>query len=314
MTTGGTSETTWPSVAVILPTRGRPDLVRASIQAIVDQTYAGPIECIVIHDQEEPDAQLESLGRGNHTVAVTTNRQTPGLAGSRNTGLGMVDSDFIATCDDDDVWHATKLSRQMQRMLGEPDLLAIGAGIRLLFANGDVVDWSGDRATITHDDLVRSRRKELHSSTLLMRREAFDVAGWYDEDLPNSYAEDYEFLLRVSRHGSIGVINEPLADIRKGEHSWFTERASGTAEALEYLLRRHPELTSDRRGHARVLGQISFARAAHGQRAEARKWAARALRIHPLVPHAGLAAVYSVVPLDPKWALKGAQAVGRGIL
>jgi hypothetical protein len=314
MTARDASGTTLPPVAVILPTRGRPDLVRASIRAIVDQTYTGAIECIVVHDQEAPDEQLETLGRGHHTVAVTVNCLTPGLAGSRNSGLEMVDRDFIASCDDDDVWHADKLSRQMRRMLDEPDLLAIGAGIRLLFANGEVVDWSGDLATITHDDLVRSRRKELHSSTLLMRREAFDLAGGYDEDLPNSYAEDYEFLLRVSRHGSIGVINEPLADIRKGEHSWFTERASGTAEALEYLLRRHPELTSDRRGHARVLGQISFARAAHGQRAEARKWAARALRVHPLVPHAALAAVYATVPLDPKWALKGAQAVGRGIL
>ncbi len=42
----------WPLVSVILPTRGRPDLVRAAISSVVGQTYPGPIECLVVHDQE----------------------------------------------------------------------------------------------------------------------------------------------------------------------------------------------------------------------------------------------------------------------
>ena len=44
----------WPLVTVILPTRGRPDLVRAAIASIVGQAYPGPIECLVVHDQETP--------------------------------------------------------------------------------------------------------------------------------------------------------------------------------------------------------------------------------------------------------------------
>jgi glycosyltransferase involved in cell wall biosynthesis len=48
----------WPLVSVIMPTRGRPELVRESIAAVVGQTYPGDIECLVVHDQEPPDREL----------------------------------------------------------------------------------------------------------------------------------------------------------------------------------------------------------------------------------------------------------------
>ena len=59
----------WPLVSVIVPTRGRPDLVRTTITSIVGQAYPGPIECVVVHDQEAPDPALASLGAGEHQVA-----------------------------------------------------------------------------------------------------------------------------------------------------------------------------------------------------------------------------------------------------
>ncbi len=300
-------------MTVILPTRNRPELVRESISAVVGQTYPGPIECLVVHDQEDPDHELTALGRQHRDVAVTTNAGTPGLAGSRNHGVQNTTGEFIASCDDDDVWHPTKLARQMTRMLAEPDLLVLGAGIRLLMPSGKVVDWPGDRPVVTNQDLVRSRRKELHSSTLVMRRRAFDLAGGYDEKLPNSYAEDYEWLLRVSEHGRIGVVTEPLADIRKGAHSFYAGRASVTADALEYLLRRHPELRGSRRGLRAGAGTDRI-RSRHSRSTSPGPALGRTCpRVYPLAPHAAVAAVYSCLALDPKWATKGARVVGRGI-
>ncbi len=54
----------WPLVSVIVPTRGRPDLVRAAISSVVGQTYPGPIECLVVHDQEPPDPGAGEPGHG----------------------------------------------------------------------------------------------------------------------------------------------------------------------------------------------------------------------------------------------------------
>lgn len=310
---GAATEASLPAVTVVLPTRGRPELVRAAVAAVVAQDYKGPIECLVVHDQEDPDPSLVDLGVDGHKVTSLTNRHTPGLAGARNTGLDVATGDFIATCDDDDVWHSSKLTKQLALMRHEPDLLVVGSGIRLLFPEGRVVEWPGRSPRITQDTLLRNRVKELHSSTLLMRRDAFAKAGRYDEALPHGYAEDYDWVLRAVRVGSIGVVIEPLADIRKDVQSWFRERAENTAEALSYLLEAHPEIKTSRRGHSRVLGQIAYAEACLGHRRAALQAVAKSLRRYPAAPHAYLALAQASIGLDPRLTLRAARIFKRGL-
>jgi GT2 family glycosyltransferase len=305
--------TDWPAVSVVLPTRGRPELLREAVASVVDQDYAGPIELVVVHDQEEPMTELKELATATRSIALVENTHASGLAGARNSGLEHITSQFVASCDDDDFWDPDKLRLQMARMLAEPELVVLGAGIRLLMDAGRVVEWPGDAPVVTRADLLARRRKELHSSTLLMRRRLFDEIGGYDESLPSSYAEDYELLLRAVEVGRIGVVNTPLASIRKYNASWFRERAEVVAEALEYLLRTHPQIAESRPGHARVLGQIAFARSLMGQRTQALQIAARAFGRWPIAPHAALALVHTVTGVDPRLLLASARKAGRGI-
>ncbi len=308
------SVTSMPALTVVVPTRGRRELVRLTVAGVVGQDYDGPVTCLVVHDQEEPDLTLEALARPGREVRVLRNDGDPGLAGSRNAGLRHVTTDFVASCDDDDVWLAGKARRQVQRLLEHPEMLVVGAGIRLLMPQGKVVEWLGPSDVVTQADLLRSRRKELHSSTLVMRRRVFELAGDYDVALPNSYAEDYEWLLRAARHGGIGVVREPLAAIKKDGVSWFPrERSTVVATALEHMLRQHPELRADRRGHARVLGQIAFAKATLGERREALRYVVRSLSRWPLAPQALLALFQIVTRVYPQTLLKGARLAGRGL-
>lgn len=302
-----------PLVSVVLPTRGRPDLVRLSICGVVEQDYAGDIELVVVHDQEPVDPSLLELSAPRRQVTVVQNDGAAGLAAARNAGLPHTKGAFVASCDDDDVWHPPKIRLQVARMLAEPELVVLGTGIRLVMDGDRIVDWPGDSPVISRADLLRSRRKELHSSTLMMRREAFERAGGYDEELPASYGEDYEWLLRLCRHGTIGVINIPLADIRKNTGSWFRERSLIVAEALEYLLDKHPEIAESRAGHARILGQVAFARATLGERGVAMAGALRAFGRWPVAPHAALAVLTAGTGLDAQRALRLARVFGRGL-
>jgi GT2 family glycosyltransferase len=309
----GAAVADWPTVCVVLPTRGRPEMLREAVESVLAQDYAGDIDVIVVHDQEEPQTELKALERPGRTITLLNNTHAQGLAGARNTGLDNTEAEFIASCDDDDFWDEDKLRLQMTRMLAEPDLNVLGAGIRLLMGDDHVVQWPGDSPDVTRAQLLRSRRKELHSSTLLMRSKVFDQIGGYDESLPMSYAEDYEFLLRAIETGRIGVINAPLASIRKYNASWFRERAEVVAEALEYLLRRHPQIAESRAGHARVLGQIAFARSTMGQRKQALSIARQAFGRWPVAPHAALAVIHAVTGIDPRTLLASTRKAGRGI-
>jgi glycosyltransferase involved in cell wall biosynthesis len=303
----------WPLVAVVLPTRGRPELLREAVDSVLGQDYAGDLEIVVVHDQEQPQLELAELAEPGRSVTLLQNTHAPGLAGARNTGLDHVKADYVASCDDDDFWDRSKLRLQMARMVDEPELGVLGAGIRLLMSQTQVVDWPGDSPDITREQLLRNRRKELHSSTLLVRRSVYDAVGGYDEVLPNSYAEDYEFLLRAVAVAGVGVVNQPLASVRKYNASWFRDRAEVVATALEYLLQEHPEIATSRRGHARVLGQVAFARSTLGQRGAAVRLALRAVSRWPFAPHAVLALVHATTGADPRVLLGSVRRFGRGI-
>jgi GT2 family glycosyltransferase len=311
------ADAVWPPVSVIMPTRGRPELVRISIAAVVEQSYPGAIECIVVHDQETTDPSLTLLGTALHRVMVVTNTHTPGLAGSRNTGLDVATGEFMATCDDDDVWHPGKLQTQIARLLREPDLIVVGSGIRLRLPDSKIIEWPGRADRISYQLLLRNRVKELHSSTMVMRRDAFAKAGRYDEKLPHSHAEDYDWVLRAARVGRVGMVRQPLADIRKdivsSRQRWHKGGAQNVALALEYLLSKHPDIVASRRGHARLLGQIALARSTLGERPTALRYAAKAIARWPVSPHPYVALVHVATGIDRRHLLRLARLTGRGM-
>ena len=50
-----------PLVSVVIPTHGRPELLRQTLATIVEQDYPGPMEILVVHDGEDADP-LKYLG------------------------------------------------------------------------------------------------------------------------------------------------------------------------------------------------------------------------------------------------------------
>jgi Glycosyl transferase family 2/Sulfotransferase family len=302
----------WPPVTVIVPTRNRPELVRESIAAVVGQDYPGRIECIVVHDQEPPNEDLTRLSTPQRTVRVVANSHSPGLPGARNAGLDIARDEFIAGCDDDDTWHPAKLRLQIERLLSEPDLLAVGTGIRLMLPRGKIHEWPGRAEEISYRLLLRNRVKELHSSTLVMRREAFAKVGPYDEAIPNGHGEDYDWVLRAARAGRVGLVVQPLADIRKNTTSWYRGVTEIALPGLEYMMAKHPDFTSSRRGHARILGQIAFARSSLGQRGPALRDAVKALTRWPASPYPYVALTHIATGVHPRHIRRAARLFRRG--
>ena len=303
----------WPDVSVIVPTRGRPELVRDTLRAAVAQDYPGELDILVVHDQEPEDHDLEALGAPGRRIRVVSNTRTPGLAGARNTGLGLTDASLVASCDDDDVWHPTKLTTQVERLRRDHDLAVLGSGIRLMMPGDAVADWPARSERFGLEALLRNRIKELHSSTLVVRRPVLDAVEGYDETLPHGYGEDYDLVLRAARHGAVGCVTEPLADINKRVQSWYQGRSANTLEALEAMLERHPEIRTSRRGYARVLGQMAFAESTMGRRGEALRHATRGLVTYPATPHVALAYGHIVTGVDPAHLLRLARRFGRGL-
>src|ERR687885_710041 len=103
----------WPTVTAVVPTRSRPLLLRRAVESILGQSYPGEIECLVVFDRSSP-VLPDVRERPNRRLRVCVNDRTPGLPGTRNSGIVSASGEFIAFCDDDDEWLPEKLRLQIQ--------------------------------------------------------------------------------------------------------------------------------------------------------------------------------------------------------
>lgn len=310
------SEAPLPSVSVVVPTRDRPEELARAVRAVLGQSYEGDIECLVVFDQSPPVLPAvapAAAARWRREVRTIVNRRAPGLAGARNSGILEANGELVAFCDDDDEWLPDKLRLQVATLREVPSASVVASGIQVVYE-----DRTRPRVprteTITLEQLLRSRVMEIHPSTILAKREeVLEGVGLVDEEIPGSYGEDYEWLLRSARRGAILAVKQPLVRVHWHESSWFAGRWKTIIQAIRYLLEKYPEFEREPRGLARLYGRMAFAHAASGEKHLARRWATRSLRLNWREQRAYLALAVTFGVLSPQTILRLAHRMGRGI-
>lgn len=299
------------TVSVVIATRNRPQMLRTAIDAVNHSDYEGAIETIVVFDQCEPDESLAQAGP-HRIVRVMRNTRTQGLAGGRNTGALAATGRWLAFCDDDDEWFPTKLRAQIDLLLETSGATMATCGIAVHF-NGEDFNRIPVEGRLTFDEFLDDRMTEVHPSSFVLDRTWFiDEVGMVDEELPGSYAEDYDVLLRAARSGRIVSVPEPLVRINWHASTYFRERWTMIDEALGFLVEKYPEFEQAPSGLARIRGQQAFAAAAAGQRRRALSLVKETMKLRPTEKRTALAlAVVAGIPADT--LLRFAHRFGRGI-
>lgn len=301
-----------PAVTAIVPTHNRPEMMKRAVQSIIDQDYDGEIEIIVVFDACEPILPDVTLP-ADRTLTAMVNERSRGLAGGRNTGIMAAQHEFVGFLDDDDFWFPTKLTAQMKRFEERPEAILVGTAM-VVDDGARLHERLVPSEEITHRDFLHDRLAGLHSSSFVFRRKAFfGELGLVDEELPRSYGEDYDLLLRTASITPVNVVNAPLVNVTWQGQSFFFGQWAAYAEALQYLLAKHPEFGSSRPAIGRIQSQIAFALAASGQRAQGRHWAKLSLRSDFRQKKAYLAWLVSVRLLTADQVARVARRFGKGI-
>jgi glycosyltransferase involved in cell wall biosynthesis len=300
---------------VVIATRGRrPGLLREATLAALGQVYPGDLDVVIVADAADPAVVAEQTAdivaehppkRGG--VRVLANRFSPGLPGTRNTGIAALDTDLVAFCDDDDRWLPGKLSAQVAALTSRPQAEFASCGIEVEYGTRTVARLAGTD-TITRTHLVRSRMVMVHSSTFLFRRGAL----WVDESAPKGQNEDWDLAVRAAKRHPIVHVDRPLVRVSWGASDYAT-RWSDRIAGLEWMLARHPELAVDSRGAARIYGQFAFHHAALGHRREACRWALRASLARLTEPRAALALAVTFGFISAPTILSHLHTRGHGI-
>lgn len=205
---------TRPRVSVIIPTYNHGRYVGEAVRSALAQTYQR-IEVIVIDDCSQDNTQ-EILARiDDPRLRVFRPNHRGIIAAVRNFGIQQAMGDVFAFLDADDVWLPDKLECQLPHLENGVSIVAT-----------DFIPF-GDMDSCTK--LIRFGRREDHrdlrysdlalenclaTSTVIIRRDAFEKAGGFDESPDFMLIEDWELWLRMTADSKARILNKLLAKYR----------------------------------------------------------------------------------------------------
>jgi glycosyltransferase involved in cell wall biosynthesis len=224
-----------PLVTVVLPTYNRAGPIGRAIASVLEQSYTN-LEVIVVDDASS-DSTAEVVGAfTDPRLRYLRHRENKGGAAARNTGIEAAGGELIAFQDSDDAWLPEKLAKQVplfqRREVGVvyTGLWVLKDGDKTYFPANTVAKREGD----IHSELLKG--SFIGTPTLCVRKECFKKAGAFDERLPR--LQDWELLIRLSKHYTFGLVDEPLVLAYLGKDN-ISANSKALLAAQTMILEKH---------------------------------------------------------------------------
>ncbi|MEM4217279.1 MAG: glycosyltransferase family 2 protein, partial [Candidatus Methanomethylicaceae archaeon] len=186
-----------PKVSVIIPVYNCEKYIRECVESVLSQDYEN-LEVIVV-DDGSTDATPNILKEFGQKIRYI-HQANRGAAAALNEGIRFASGSLIAWLSADDLYLPGKIIAQVQKFQEDPSL-------GLVYTDWIMIDAEG-REILTvqapcppEKAFVREMLKGnfINGSSVLIRRECFERAGYFDERLPADVDGDMWF--RLLKHG-----------------------------------------------------------------------------------------------------------------
>lgn len=195
-------------VSIILPTYNGAYMIENAIKSVLNQSFSN-FELIVVDDGSSDGTQelIFNLQKQDNRIIYIKNEVNLGIQKTLNIGLKKAKGAYIARIDDDDEWINTdKLVEQVDFLNQNKDHLVVGTNA--IIYNEKKQELA--RYMLPQEDkLIRGRmlfRNCFIHPSILVRKEAIDRAGGYNESEEIKHIEDYELWLRLGCIGKMANI------------------------------------------------------------------------------------------------------------
>lgn len=242
------------SVICLITTKNRESFYQA-LKSVTTQTCKA--DCIIIvSDSDESMVQkeqeaTESVGgiflRKRHSHARN-------YAGSLNMGIDYIIEQFVirqkidpnkiylATLDDDDIWHDDYLKQCTDALAANPDFVVSG----LNYFNGANIEPLAIPQDLSIHSFLQGN-PHIQGSNTFVRLSTLLKAGCFDESMPSTTDRDV-FVRLMQQKPRFAVVNECLVDVDATSNKRITNNKSIKLEGLRHFYRKyHHLMTSEDR-------------------------------------------------------------------
>lgn len=195
-----------PRISVVMSVYNGERWLREAVESVLGQPL-GDLELLVIDDGSTDGTAGILAGYRDARLAVIRQPRA-GLTVSLNRGIRRTQASLVARLDADDVALPERFARQVAFLDAHPEVALLGTGCHDVDPQGRMLrtycppeaDAEIRRALVRFNPFV-------HSS-VMVRRDALERVGFYDESLP--VAQDYDLWVRLSRVTRLANLPEPL--------------------------------------------------------------------------------------------------------
>ncbi len=191
-------------VSVIVPTYNRSYLLIETINSILHQTFKD-FELIIVDNcsSDNTEEVVTEFIKKDPRIKYFKHPNNGVIAINRNFGIKQAHGDFIAFCDDDDLWMTRKLEIQLEAFQKSPGMLGIATNALLFPLNLQVFKGNTDKIVTFKHNL---KKNQISNSSMMIQREVVDRIGYLDENPELRSSEDWDYWMRILHYKDKSIL------------------------------------------------------------------------------------------------------------
>ena len=202
-------------VSLLMGVYNGEEYLAEAMDSILSQTLSD-FELIVVDDGSTDGSpkRLADYAARDKRVRVVTQKNA-GLTAALNAAAKLANAPLLARMDPDDVALPTRLAEQVAFMDAHPEITLLGTRVILIDPYGTAYQYP--LHPLTHEEidakLMQGEGWAIVHPVAMMRREAFERVGGYDERFRTS--QDFDLWLRMAETGRLANLETPLLKYRQ---------------------------------------------------------------------------------------------------
>ncbi len=216
------------TISVIIPMYNSFNTIERALLSIINQSYKGPLEIIVVNDGSK-DNSIDKVNSIINEYPLENikliSQENGGVSKARNTGLKNSTGSLIALLDSDDAWFEQKLEEQVKLIENNKNIDFLGAS----FKGFGIKNRENELIKITFNDLLF--KNYFQPSTILFKREILNKVGFFDEN--QRYAEEGNYFLRIAKLFNCYFLNKDLIYYGDGKSGFGESGLSANLKEME---------------------------------------------------------------------------------
>ena len=249
-----------PIVSVIIPTYNRGYCIKRTIDSVLNQSFKD--FNIFVIDNNSIDNTEEIINSYKNPKIIYKKISNRGvIAASRNKGIFLSQSKYIAFLDSDDWWKPDKLKISIECLENGNDFICHGLEI---FRSKNKTKKSKEYTKNTYKlknpyfNSFLKNGNTIETSSIVLRRDIISSLGGFHECISLSGSEDYDMWIRISSlTNKFCVINNNLGYLTYGDDNFSNENK--LKQALKTLIPRFEKLCLNNKSKPTYLYYLACA-------------------------------------------------------